>query len=434
MPWSSEGGNGGSWKPGGAGPWGQKPGAPPPEFEEFLKRAQEKLKQWMPGPTGTGGRGVLALVLAGAIIWLVSGFYTLGPNEVGLNRIFGRYTGKTGPGLNYNLPFPIGGVEKLPVTDRNTTNVGFAIQQDLPEESLMLTGDENIADVKFVVIWQIDPVHPENYAFNISNQRETVKAVAESAMREVIGRGQIQHNLDRRSPKDRVGCTGTHAKGLERVQSRHPGFASPIAIRSPARAGYRRLQGRDGGAAGPEPFAQRGRGLCQSGRSRGQRQGRGHCPRGGRLQAPNRRPSDRTSFRFNQIYAQYKKAPEVTRRRTLPRDDGTRAGLDGQGHYRSEWRPRPRSGCRFPAAWAATPQGGEEAANEKRGHIGGIAVIVLIVIVALASMFYGGPDRADDRRAFRRSLAPGAVFITTPGLHFKYPFIEMSFSRQSHPR
>ncbi|MGH6834670.1 MAG: FtsH protease activity modulator HflK [Methylocella sp.] len=201
MPWSSEGGNGGSWKPGSPGPWGQKPGAPPPEFEEFLKRAQEKLKQWMPGPAGMGGRGLLALALAGALVWGLSGFYTVGPNEVGLNRIFGRYTGKTAPGLNYNLPFPIGGVEKLPVTDRNTTNIGFAIQQDLPEESLMLTGDENIADVKFVVIWQIDPVRPEDFAFNISNQRETVKAVAESAMREVIGRGQIQRILTADRPK-----------------------------------------------------------------------------------------------------------------------------------------------------------------------------------------------------------------------------------------
>jgi modulator of FtsH protease HflK len=101
---------------------------------------------------------------------------------------------------------PIGSVEKLQVTDRNTINIGFTyrqdsrtsngqVQLDLPEESLMLTGDENIADVKFVVIWQIDPVNPENYAFNISNQRDTVKAVAESAMREVIGRGQIQRIL-----------------------------------------------------------------------------------------------------------------------------------------------------------------------------------------------------------------------------------------------
>jgi len=206
MPWSSEGGNGGSWKPSGPGPWGPKPGGTPPEFEEFLKRGQEKIKQFMPGSGGMGGRGLLALALVGTIVWLLSGFYTVGPNEVGLNKIFGRYTGKTGPGLNYNFPIPIGSVEKLQVTDRNTINIGFTyrqdsrtsngqVQLDLPEESLMLTGDENIADVKFVVIWQIDPVNPENYAFNISNQRDTVKAVAESAMREVIGRGQIQRIL-----------------------------------------------------------------------------------------------------------------------------------------------------------------------------------------------------------------------------------------------
>jgi membrane protease subunit HflK len=210
MPWISEGGNGGSWKPGNSGPWGQKPGggSTPPDFEEFLRRGQEKIKQWMPGggAGGMGLRGLLALVLVGTVVWLLSGFYTIEPNEVGLNKIFGRYTGKTGPGLNYNLPFPIGSVQKLKVTDRQVTNIGFTTRQDarmggtqmqveLPEESLMLTGDENIADVKFVVVWQIDPVRPEDYAFNIANQRETVKAVAESAMREVIGRSEIQKIL-----------------------------------------------------------------------------------------------------------------------------------------------------------------------------------------------------------------------------------------------
>src|SRR6185437_7788395 len=142
----------------------------------------------------------------GILLWLLSGFYTVGPNEVGLNMIFGRYTGKTSSGLNYNLPFPIGSVEKLQVTNRNTTNIGFVLRQDvrnsggfvqveLPQESLMLASEQNIADVKFVVIWQIDPAHPEYYAFNIADPRETVKAVAESAMREVIGRSQIQKIL-----------------------------------------------------------------------------------------------------------------------------------------------------------------------------------------------------------------------------------------------
>ena len=205
MPWSNDGGNGGSWKPGNTGPWGQGPSSTPPDLEEWLRRSQDRLRQWMPGG-GLGGRGLLALALIGLAVWLLSGFYTVGPNEVGLNKIFGRYTGKTASGLNYNLPYPIGSVQKLPVTDRIATNVGFIVRQDLrnptqqnqinlPEESLMLTGDENIADVKFVVIWQIDPVRAEDYAFNVANQRETVKAVAESAMREVVGRNQIQRIL-----------------------------------------------------------------------------------------------------------------------------------------------------------------------------------------------------------------------------------------------
>jgi membrane protease subunit HflK len=207
MPWNNQGGNGGPWKSGNnPGPWGQGPGsgATPPDLEDLVRRLQDRIRQWIPGG-GTGGRfggrGVLALLLGGVLIWLLSGFYTVGPNEVGLNKIFGRYTGKTSSGLNYNLPYPVGSVQKLKVTDRNATNIGFTYranlttQIDLPEESLMLTGDENIADVKFVVIWQIDPSRPEDYAYNVANQRETVKAVAESAMREVIGRSQIQRIL-----------------------------------------------------------------------------------------------------------------------------------------------------------------------------------------------------------------------------------------------
>ncbi len=134
-----------------------------------------------------------------ALLWLASGFYTVDPNQVGLNLVFGRYVGKTGPGLNYNWPGPVGAVVKLNVTDRNYIDIGArgvpsssSSVGEAPEESLMLTGDENIADVKFRVIWQIDPTKPEDFAFNIKNQAETIKAVAESAMREIVGRTQIQ--------------------------------------------------------------------------------------------------------------------------------------------------------------------------------------------------------------------------------------------------
>jgi membrane protease subunit HflK len=185
------------------GPWGSGPGGPP-DFEEMLRRSQDSLRQVL--PSGFGGRGVAIIVLLTVLAWLLSGFYTVGPNEVGLNLIFGKYRGKTQAGLNYNLPSPVGSVIKLAVTDRNTIDIGFREEvaarrrgapqtPEAPEESLMLTGDENIADVKFRVIWQIDPARPEDYAFNVANPPATVKAVGESAMREIVGQTQIQKIL-----------------------------------------------------------------------------------------------------------------------------------------------------------------------------------------------------------------------------------------------
>ncbi len=135
-----------------------------------------------------------------------TGIYTVQPNEAGIETVFGRFTERTAPGLNYNWPYPVGAVQKLRVTGsqldrhrlphaRRPSPSASQTQIDVNEESLMLTGDENIADVKFRVIWQIDPVRPENYAFNVRDPRETIKAVSESVMREIVGRTQIQRIL-----------------------------------------------------------------------------------------------------------------------------------------------------------------------------------------------------------------------------------------------
>ncbi len=211
MPWSNQGGGsgggGGPWgKPPNQGPWGQGPsgGSTPPDLEEMLRRGQDRLRQVMPGG-GFGGKGVALAVLLAVGAWGLSGFYTVQPNEAALNTLFGRYVSKSGSGLHYNWPYPVGSVQKLRVEDRNTTSIGFVYRVDprsgnqgsidVPEESLMLTGDENIADVKFVVIWQIDPTKPENFAFNVRRPELTIKAVAESAMREIVGRSQIQRIL-----------------------------------------------------------------------------------------------------------------------------------------------------------------------------------------------------------------------------------------------
>jgi len=198
MSWNNNDKNG-PWRSPGQGPWGQGPGGTPPnDVEEAIRRLQESLKRITFGGGsggGFGGRALGALVLIALVLWLGFGsFYTVQPNEVGLNLVLGRFTGKVSSGLNTNWPWPIGSHILLPVWDQQITTVGYSGEQgggDLPAESLMLTGDQNIVDVHFRVNWQIDPEHPEDYVFRILNPRDTVKAVAESVMREVVGNKTI---------------------------------------------------------------------------------------------------------------------------------------------------------------------------------------------------------------------------------------------------
>ena len=205
MSWNNN--NGGPWKSSGQGPWGQGSGGTPPgDLEEVIRRLQRGLKNLTPGGGGglPTGRGLVAIALILALVWLAFGtFYTVQPNEVGLNLVLGRYTGKTAPGLNLNWPWPIGSVIHVPVADQQITEVGYRgdARTDVFAESQMLTGDQNIVNVHFRVSWQIDPAHPEDYVFNVLNPRDTVKAVAESIMREVVGRKTIDGILtsDRKS-------------------------------------------------------------------------------------------------------------------------------------------------------------------------------------------------------------------------------------------
>ena len=331
MPWTNNndprngGKNGGPWKPGGPSPWGQPPSQRPPNLEEWLQRGQDRLRQWLPGG-GIGGRSLLALALLGIVLWLLSGFYTVGPNEVGLNMIFGRYEGKTASGLNYNWPFPIGTVQKLAVTDRNAINIGFTLAQDgrssasqisypQPAESLMLTGDENIADVKFTVVWQIDPVHPEDYAFNIAHQREAVKAVAESAMREVIGRSQIQRILtaDRKIIEPAVQelmqkILDSYHAGILVVQVQLQSVGPPEQVIGAFRDVTAAQQDQDRMRNEAEAYANQIVPEARGGAAAIVQQAEAY------REQTVAEAKGQTS-RFDQIYQQYKKAPEVTRER-----------------------------------------------------------------------------------------------------------------------
>ena len=205
MPWSNQGG--GPWGSGGGGkgPWGSGPqpsGSTPPDLEEFLRRSQDRLRSVLPGGS-LGGKGLALILLAAVVIWGFSGFFRVDPDELGVVLRFGRYVRYVEPGLRYHLPYPIESALTPKALRVNKLDIGMRVVEDLrrgstirdvPEESLMLTGDENIVDVDFSVLWRIKtgPNGVGDYLFNIQQPEGTVKAVAESAMREVIGRSNIQ--------------------------------------------------------------------------------------------------------------------------------------------------------------------------------------------------------------------------------------------------
>src|SRR5476651_2879722 len=203
MPWSNQGGGGGGpWGSGGKGPWGSGPqstGPTPPDLEEILRRGQDNLRRVLPGGN-LGGKGFALLGLAAIALWGFSGFFRVEPDELGVVLRFGQDVREVQPGLNYHLPYPVESVltpkalrvNKIDIGMRQVEDGRRSATREVPEESLMLTGDENIVDVNFSVLWKVKPTGVGEYLFNIQNPEGTVKAVAESAMREVVGRSEIQ--------------------------------------------------------------------------------------------------------------------------------------------------------------------------------------------------------------------------------------------------
>jgi membrane protease subunit HflK len=212
MAWKNQGG--GPWGSGPKGPWGSGPqptGPRPPDLEDLLRRAQDRLQQFLPGGYFSG-LGIVLALLAVVVIWGLSGFYRVQSEELGAVLRFGKYVRDARPGLNYHLPYPIETVLLPKALRVSTLNIGFTLddsprrtrdgRRDIPEESLMLTGDENIVDVQFTVLWRIKPNGAADYLFNIQNPEGSVKAVAESAMREVVGHSNIQGILT--NDKDKI--------------------------------------------------------------------------------------------------------------------------------------------------------------------------------------------------------------------------------------
>jgi len=203
---------GGGWK-GNGGPWGQGPrntggGSTPPDLEELLRRSQDRLRRVLPGGGGGGaGRNLSPLSIIAILVVVVAlgGYYfftfRVQPNELGVVLRFGSYDREALPGLNWRFPYPIETVYTPQVTTVHQVTIGQAVDprnpsasgRDIPEESLMLTGDENIVDIDFSVFWIIG--NAADYLFNMSDPDGTVKSAAESSMRQVVGQSNIQDLL-----------------------------------------------------------------------------------------------------------------------------------------------------------------------------------------------------------------------------------------------
>ncbi len=312
--------------------WGRKDPEGPPDLDEILRRMQRRLRQWVPGlfgprrfgaggPGGSGhtlGRVVMAIAILVAVLWLASGMYIVDAGRLGVIQRFGRMVEITQPGPHWHLPWPIEAQAEgspLNVEQVRSVEIGYRgnIRSKEPQESLMLTDDENIVDVQFAVQYTIKD--PEAFLFNNRAPEEAVRQAAETAIREVIGRSKmdfvlyegraeiaVNSGLLMQKLLDRYGAGITIAK--VNMQNAQPPEQVQAAFDDAVKAGQDRERKKNEGQAYANDVIPRAQG--DAARLMAEANGYGQ-----RVEA--RAQGD--ASRFKQIYAEYQKAPEVTRQR-----------------------------------------------------------------------------------------------------------------------
>ncbi len=197
MPWNNQsgGGGGGPWGGGGnsGGPWGQGPRntgpqGTPPDLEDIIRRGQDRLKRALPGGGGFSPAVGLLVVVGLVALWLFQAIYTVQPDEVAVELRFGKPKEELSePGLHFHL-WPFETVERANIAEK-LLDIGSA-QRDRGSSGLMLSGDQNIVDVKFSIAYQVED--PKAYLFNVSDPDGMLRQIGESAMREIVGRRPAQ--------------------------------------------------------------------------------------------------------------------------------------------------------------------------------------------------------------------------------------------------
>ncbi|MBL3701932.1 FtsH protease activity modulator HflK [Sulfitobacter sp. BDSS02] len=307
---------------------GRRPeGGQIPEIEDLVKKGQEQLRVLMGGRGGGNGqngggsrrggggpmltRGTIGLGILGAVVlWGMASLYTVKPEEQSVELFLGSFSEIGQPGLNF-APWPLTTYEVIPVTREQTEDIGTG--QRGSEAGLMLTGDENVVDIDFQVVWNISD--PAKYLFNLRDPRPTIRAVSESAMREIIAQSQLAPilNRDRGIIADQL---------LDLIQSTLDAYDSGVNI---IRVNFDRADPpesvidafRDVQAA--EQERSRSRNIADAYANQVLAEARGQAAQlieeaeGYRARVVNEATGE--ASRFSAVLEEYEKAPEVTRKR-----------------------------------------------------------------------------------------------------------------------
>jgi len=310
---------------GGRGPGDEGPQIP--EIEELVKKGQEQLRVLMGGRGGGGGTGggrgpvggggpfltrrtVFGAVIAAFALWLFSSFYTVRPEEQSVELFLGEFSAVGNSGLNF-APWPVVTAEVLQVTSERTEDIG--VGRTNSEAGLMLTGDENIVDIDFQVVWNIN--NPEQFLFNLRDPRPTIRAVSESAMREIIAQSDLAPILNR----DRGAIAGrlqdliqstldSYDSGVNIIRVNFDKADPPQSVIDAFRDVQAAEQERDRLQNVADAYANKV--LAEA---RGQAAQLLEEAEGYRAQQVNQAEGE--ASRFSAVLAEYTKAPEVTRKR-----------------------------------------------------------------------------------------------------------------------
>lgn len=313
----NKGGGGGGRDPGDDGPQ-------IPDIEELMKKGQDQLRVLMGGrgggnggqnggqrPSGGGiGKGTLAIGAIAAIgVWASASFYSVKPEEMSIELFLGKYSQTGQPGLNF-APWPVVTAEVVPVTREQTEDIPSSGRSS---DGLMLTGDENIVDIDFQVVWNI--TDPAQYLFNLRDPKETIRAVSESAMREIIAQSELAPilNRDRGIISDRLqeliqSTLDSYDSGVNVVRVNFDGADPPEPVKDSFREVQSASQERDRLQKMADAYANR-----KLAGARGEAAQILEEAEGYRALVVNEAEGE--ASRFSAVLFEYQKAPEVTRKR-----------------------------------------------------------------------------------------------------------------------